>query len=87
MSFKLGKEFWFNGCSRNHTQIARELLAIWRIVINVKRMVYNDKSIEDTAHESLDIVQEKLEKNEINEQEYIEKCNWIKHLKEMKRRY
>jgi hypothetical protein len=30
---------------------------------------------------------EKLEKNEINEQEYIEKCNWIKHLKEMKRRY
>ena len=69
---------------RNRTKITRELVAIWKLVIIMKRTaVYDTKSVEEFAHEQLAVVEKKLADGEINEQTFIEKCNWIKHLKDL----
>ena len=52
-------------------------------MIIMKRQIYDTQSVVEYAHERLADVEKKLTDGEINEQTYIEKCNWIKHCKEM----
>ena len=86
ISFRVGKEDWWLSMADIHncTKIAKELVAIWKLVITMKRnIIYDKMSVEDYAHERLEAVEKRLVDGEINEQTYIEKCNWIKHLKEI----
>ena len=83
VSYKIGKSWWLEDetiCSRS--KVTRELVAIWILVIKIKKLCYGNQSVEDYAQDRLADVEKDLADGKFNEQTYIEKCNWIKHLKE-----
>lgn len=82
ISCKVGKEWWLNENDlNNHTKITRELVAIWKLVISLKKLVYDDQTVEQFAQNRLAEVEKMLADGEINEQTFIEKCNWIMEVK------
>lgn len=85
ISYKVGKNWWFkvdDSCRRS--VVTRELVAIWKLVISHKRIAYefDGQTIEAYCQDRLADVEKDLADGKFNEQTYIDKCNWIKHLKE-----
>ena len=86
MKFRKGEDVWWFSSEHkveDRTRIAKELVAIWKLCILLLHAFYESPSVAEFAHERLDDVQKLLENGEINEQTYIERCNWIKHCKEV----
>jgi hypothetical protein len=83
ISYKIGKSWWLEDDTVcNRSKVTRELVAIWILVIKIKKLCYGNQSVEDYAQDRLADVEKDLADGKFNEQTYIEKCNWIKHLKE-----
>jgi len=85
INYRVGKDNWWLSMEeiRNSTKITRELVAIWKLVINIKRGIYSDISVEDFGHNKFEALEKQLVDGEINEQTYIEECNFIKLIKEV----
>jgi len=85
ISYRVGNDDWWLSMEeiRNRTKITRELVAIWKLMINIKRVIYSDISVEDHGHNKLEALEKKLADGEINEQTYIKDCNFIRLIKEI----
>jgi hypothetical protein len=86
ISFRVGKNWWLEPdeiCRRS--KVTSELVAIWKLVTAHKRMVYDyeEQTVEEYAHERLADVEKNFADGKFNEQAYIDKCNWIMHLKKV----
>ena len=84
ISFRVGKNWWLKDdeiCRRS--KITSELVAIWKLVIAHKRIIYEyeEQTVEEYSHERLADVEKDFADGKFNEQAYIDKCNWIMHLK------
>jgi len=76
ISRNLGKDWWPN---YGDTKGTKEILAIWKMYVYViKNLIYNTITVVDYAHERLEELEEDLSRGIWNEQQYIEKANWIK---------
>ena len=83
IAFRVGKEWWLPMAEMcNRTKITRELVAIWKVVVSMKRAIYDNQSVVEYAHERLADAETKLADGKINEQTFIKKCNLIMHVKE-----
>ena len=79
--YKKGEDYWAD--EGNFTKSAQELVAIWKMArIAVKGTIYDELSVVEYAQERLEALETELKEGNINEQRYIEKCNWIKFVKE-----
>ena len=85
ISYRVGKDNWWLSMeeSRNRTKITRELVAIWKLMVNIKTGIYSDISVEDFGHNKFEALEKQLVDGAINEQTYIEECNFIKFMKEV----
>jgi len=84
ISFRTGRDWWLEPKDfSKSTQVARELVAIWKIMVHIIESSYEDTSVEEFAQERLNDVEIDLADGKINEQTYIEKCNWIMKLKDI----
>ena len=52
-------------------------------MINIKTGIYSDISVEDFGHKKFEALEKQLVDGAINEQTYIEECNFIKFMKEV----
>jgi len=84
IALRVGGDWWLEDSSIcNHTKTTRELVAIWKIVLSIMRYaVYSTISVNEFASERLAEVEIRVMSGEINEQTYIEHCDWIKKCKE-----
>ena len=83
IAFRVGGDWWYSNSQHcNRTKVTRELVAIWKLVTRLHKSMFADKSVEEYAHEHLAEYEKKLHDGEINEQEFIEKSNWIMRCKD-----
>jgi CRISPR/Cas system CSM-associated protein Csm3 (group 7 of RAMP superfamily) len=83
ISYKVDKEWWIDDIeAKKRTDIARELVAIWKLVVILKKtIVYKDQTVEEFAQERLAECEKDHQDGKINEQTYIETCNHIMMIK------
>jgi uncharacterized membrane protein YwzB len=81
MSFKVGNEFWAI-TETNNESLVRELVAIWKLYVRMTKGIFEEKTVEEFAQEKLENSEKQLEDGIINEQQYIDSCNWIMKRKE-----
>ena len=75
---KSEEEWWL----LEETNNTNDLLHLWNISNDIKEYAIYQNGVENYAHEQLENVREQVESGKITEQEYIDKCNWIKYRKE-----
>lgn len=83
LKFKVGLDWWEYDTRQN---LAIELTLIWKLALKVMRGYYStlDGGLEGEAHRELEELEKEMEEEKINEQEYIQRCNIIRDLKNEK---
>jgi len=87
IAWNTGKEWWPENREAENREVAKEvakeLFAIWELHLFIMRsLIYYEQTVVEFAHDRLEDLEKKLSDGIINEQQYIQKCNWIKLCKE-----
>lgn len=83
LKFKAGLDWWEYDTRQN---LAIELTLIWKLAVKSMRGYYSTREggLEGEAHRELEELEKEIEEEKINEQEYIQRCNIIRDLKDEK---